>query len=54
MRWISKEFMIVPAGEKSFREQLRMCAEVYHSLKSILRERGYSTSVGDEEVSLRI
>ena len=43
-----QEFMIVPAGEKSFREQLRMCAEVYHSLKSILRERGYSTSVGDE------
>lgn len=44
-----QEFMIVPAGEgRSFREQLRMCAEVYHSLKSILRERGYSTSVGDE------
>lgn len=43
-----QEFMIVPAGEKSFREQLRMCAEVYHSLKSILRERGYSASVGDE------
>ena len=43
-----REFMIVPAGEgRSFREQLRMCAEVYHSLKSILKERGYATSVGD-------
>lgn len=43
-----QEFMIVPAGAEGFREQLRICAEVYHSLKSLLRERGLHTSVGDE------
>ena len=43
-----QEFMIVPAGEEGFREQLRICAEVYHSLKSLLQERGLHTSVGDE------
>lgn len=44
-----QEFMIVPAGEKrAFREQLRVCAEVYHALKDVLREKGFSTAVGDE------
>ena len=43
-----QEFMILPAGADSFRERLRMCAEVYHALKGILRDRGLSTSVGDE------
>lgn len=43
-----QEFMIVPAGTEGFREQLRICAEVYHSLKSLLQERGLHTSVGDE------
>lgn len=43
-----QEFMIVPAGKEGFREQLRICAEVYHSLKSLLQERGLHTSVGDE------
>lgn len=43
-----QEFMIVPAETGGFREQLRICAEVYHSLKSLLTERGFHTSVGDE------
>lgn len=43
-----QEFMIVPAGTETFREQLRICAEVYHSLKTLLKERGFHTSVGDE------
>ena len=43
-----QEFMIMPVGAKSFSEALRMCAEVYHSLKSILKDKGYSTGVGDE------
>lgn len=43
-----QEFMIVPAGPEGFREKLRMCAEVYHSLKSLLREKGLQTAVGDE------
>lgn len=44
-----QEFMIVPAEEKmAFREQLRVCAEVYHALKDVLREKGFSTAVGDE------
>lgn len=42
-----QEFMIVPAAA-AFREQLRICAEVYHSLKMILREMGLHTAVGDE------
>ena len=41
-------FMIVPAEKEGFREQLRVCAEVYHSLKSLLKDRGLHTSVGDE------
>ncbi len=43
-----QEFMIVPAETGGFREQLRICAEVYHSLKFLLTERGFHTSVGDE------
>ena len=43
-----QEFMIVPAETGGFREQLRICAEVYHPLKSLLTERGFHTSVGDE------
>lgn len=44
-----QEFMIVPAGEnRIFREQLRICVEVYHALKEVLREKGLSTAVGDE------
>ena len=43
-----QEFMIVPAGAKSFREALRCGAEVFQSLKKILHSKGISTSVGDE------
>jgi len=43
-----QEFMIMPVGSESFREALRSCAEVFHSLKSVLKEKGYSTAVGDE------
>lgn len=43
-----QEFMIMPVGAESFAEALRIGAEVFHSLKSILRERGLSTAVGDE------
>lgn len=43
-----QEFMIVPAGAGSFREALRLGAEVFHSLKSVLRKKSYATSVGDE------
>ncbi len=43
-----QEFMIMPAGAKSFQEALCMGAEVYHSLKKILAEDGKSTAVGDE------
>ncbi|MDR1457141.1 MAG: phosphopyruvate hydratase [Puniceicoccales bacterium] len=43
-----QEFMIVPQGAKSFREALRMGAEVFHSLKSVLKARKLSTAVGDE------
>ena len=47
-----KEFMIMPVGAKSFKDALRMCAEVFHSLKAVLNEKGYSTAVGDEVDSL--
>ena len=40
--------MIAPIGAKSFREALRMGAEVYHSLKAVVKERGLSTGLGDE------
>ena len=43
-----QEFMIMPVGAESFKEALRMCAEVYHVLKKVLKERKLSTSVGDE------
>ncbi len=43
-----QEFMIVPAGAKSFKEALRMGAEVFHALKSILKKKGLNTAVGDE------
>ncbi|MCG7421898.1 phosphopyruvate hydratase [Micrococcus sp. ACRRV] len=43
-----QEFMIAPIGAPSFREALRMGAEVYHSLKKVLQEKGLSTGLGDE------
>ena len=43
-----QEFMIRPVGAESFREALRMGAEVFHSLKKVLHDRGLSTAVGDE------
>jgi enolase len=43
-----QEFMVVPVGAPSFAEALRTGAEVYHALKSVLKERGLSTGVGDE------
>jgi enolase len=43
-----QEFMIVPAGAPSFSEALRYGAEVYHSLRSVLKGKGYGTTVGDE------
>jgi enolase len=43
-----QEFMIVPHGAKNFREALRAGAEIFHSLKKILHEKGLATTVGDE------
>jgi len=43
-----QEFMIVPAGAKSFKEALRYGAEVFHNLKQVLKSKGYNTAVGDE------
>lgn len=43
-----QEFMIRPVGAPSFSEGLRMGAEVFHSLKKVLKDKGYSTGVGDE------
>jgi enolase len=43
-----QECLIIPVGAKNFKEALRMGAEVFHHLKSILKEKGYKTSVGDE------
>jgi enolase len=43
-----QEFMIVPHGASKFAEALRMGVEVFHTLKGVLKKRGYSTSVGDE------
>jgi enolase len=43
-----QEFMVVPAGAESFAEALRVGAEVYHSLKRVLHDRGLETGVGDE------
>lgn len=43
-----QEFMIMPVGGKDFHDALRMGAEVFHSLKKVLADKGYSTAVGDE------
>ena len=43
-----QEFMVMPVGAGTFAEGLRMCAEIYHTLKSVLAERGLATAVGDE------
>ena len=43
-----QEFMIAPIGAPTFRESLRWGAEIYHALKSVLKQRGLATSVGDE------
>jgi enolase len=43
-----QEFMVVPYGAPNFAEALRMGAEVFHNLKSVLKKKGYSTAVGDE------
>ena len=43
-----QEFMVMPIGAGSIREAVRMTAEVFHALKSVLKKRGYNTSVGDE------
>ena len=44
----SQEFMIMPVGAPNFTEALRWCTETYHTLKSILKEKGLVTAVGDE------
>ncbi len=44
----TQEFMIMPVGAPSFKEALRWCAEVFHNLAKILKDRGLATSVGDE------
>ncbi len=43
-----QEFMVMPAGAKSFSESLRMGTEVFHTLKKVLKDKGLSTNVGDE------
>jgi len=43
-----QEFMIVPIGGPNFKESLRMSAETFHTLKKVLKEKGYNVSVGDE------
>ncbi|HZE69450.1 MAG TPA: phosphopyruvate hydratase [Pyrinomonadaceae bacterium] len=43
-----QEFMVVPVGAQRFSEALRMGAEIFHTLKSVLKKKGYATSVGDE------
>ncbi|WP_170008150.1 phosphopyruvate hydratase [Bacillus fonticola] len=43
-----QEFMVMPVGAESFKEALRMGAEIFHNLKAVLKEKGYNTSVGDE------
>ncbi|MDG5467730.1 phosphopyruvate hydratase [Deltaproteobacteria bacterium IMCC39524] len=43
-----QEFMIMPAGAESFKEALRMGAEIFHALKKVLKDKGYNTAVGDE------
>ena len=43
-----QEFMIVPVGAESFSESLRIGTEIFHTLKAVLKKKGYATSVGDE------
>ena len=43
-----QEFMIMPVGADGFSHSLQMCAEIYHTLKKMLKEKGFSTGVGDE------
>ncbi len=43
-----QEFMVMPVGAASFREALRMCAEIFHNLKDVLKSKGLNTAVGDE------
>ncbi|WP_031547526.1 phosphopyruvate hydratase [Salinicoccus luteus] len=43
-----QEFMIMPVGAESFKEGLRMGAEIFHNLKKVLKDKGYNTGVGDE------
>ncbi len=43
-----QEFLVMPVGAKSFRNAMQMCAEVFHNLKKVLKEKGFSTAVGDE------
>ncbi|MDR2909453.1 MAG: phosphopyruvate hydratase [Oscillospiraceae bacterium] len=43
-----QEFMIMPVGAPSFKEAIRMGAEVFHALKKVLKDKGYNTAVGDE------
>lgn len=43
-----QEFMVMPVGAENFRSALRMTAEIFHNLKTVLKSRGYSTAVGDE------
>ncbi len=43
-----QEFMIVPVGAERFRESLRIGTEIFHTLKAVLKKKGYATSVGDE------
>ena len=43
-----QEFMVMPVGAENFRSALRMTAEIFHNLKKVLKDRGYSTAVGDE------
>ena len=43
-----QEFMVMPVGAETFREALRACAEIYHSLREVLHKAGHGTNVGDE------
>ncbi len=43
-----QEFMVMPVGADSFKQALQWCAEVFHTLKGVLKSKGYSTAVGDE------
>jgi enolase len=43
-----QEFMVMPVGAENFKEALRMGTEIFHSLKAVLKEKGYNTAVGDE------